>query len=319
MATEHGIIMVNIPQERNILKKAKKKKYNIKPVYHANVLLQVVTFEKLSDSNRHHVRICDILLCVGKYDAPYILFHQWDPEEQHFVDFLISESYEPLEPVWKFKVSPQPLINKLKESGYVKRMMEAAVTLCTGKPLGFINFLRYVKYFQDGCTSFTQKSQLQLVPHLPPIGIKLPTKSEICLPKGFKAHRPDSGEKCLTFPNDHQILFHDSERHKKGCQVILICMYFLITDPSGHFYFIILKDKPLHFAFYASCYYVTYDHDSDSLTVTRCHTGTCKGGHALTDRIRDAQSQLDRIFPKIIRQCGWSSLQALLTRTKLLR
>ena len=100
--------------------------------------------------------------------------------------------------------------------------------------------------------------------------------------------------------------------------MILICTYFLITDPSGNFYFIVLKDEPLHFAFYASCYYVTYDPDSDSLTVTRCHTGTYKGGHALTDK-RDAQSQLDGIFPKIIRQRGWPSLQACLTRTKLLR
>ena len=301
--------MVNIPHKNNV-------------EYCGNVLLQVVAIEKASECGSHHVRICDILLCIGKYNTPYILFHQWDPEEQHFVDFFISESYEPLEPVWKFKFSPQPLLDKLKESGYITKVLMAATKLCTGQQLNFRNFLMaYIKHSKNRYPrTSTQAVQLQLVPHLPSLRMRLPIKSIISLPRYFRADRPDSGEKCLTFPNDHQLLFHNYERQKKGDQVTLTCMHFLIVDPSGMFYFVILEERPLHYAFYANCYYVTHNSENDSLSVTKYHTGGRKFGYdELTAKTRDAQSQLDRIFPKIIRQHGWPSLHALLTRSKLLR
>ena len=308
MATEHGMIMVNIPHKSN-------------EEYHGNVLLQVVVIEKVSECSHQHVRICDILLCIGKYDTPYILFHQWDPEEQHFVDFFISNSYEPLEPVWKSEFSPQPLLNKLKESGYITKVLMAATRLCTGQS-NFRDFLMtYIKQSQKGyALTSTKAVQLQLIPHLPSLRMRLPIENITCLPRGFRAHRPDSGEKCLTFPNDHQLLFHNYEKHMKGDQVTLTCMHFFITDPSGKFYFVVLEDKPLHCAFYASCYYVTYNSENDTLSVTKYHTGGRRcGPDEHTAKTRDAQSQLDRIFPKIIRQRGWPSLQALLTRSKLLR
>ena len=310
MSTEHGMIMVNIPEG------------SIKRKYCGNVLLQVVAIEKLAEGSHHHARICDILLCIGKYDTPYILFHQWDPEEQHFVDFFISEFYEPLEPVWKFKFSPQPLLNKLKESGYITKVLMAATRLCTGQSLNFRNFLMtYIKHSQKGyALTSTQAIQLQLVPHLPSLRMRLPIENITCLPRGFRAHRPDSGEKCLIFPNDHQLLFHNYEKHKKGDQVTLTCMNFLIVDPSGKFYFVVLEDKPLHCAFYASCYYVTHNSENDSLSVVKYHSGGRRcGPDEQTAKIKTAQSQLDRIFPKIIRQHGWPSLHALLTRSKLLR
>ena len=300
MATEHaGMIMVNIPQDRI---KVKGKKKSESSGGHRKVLFQVAEIERLSDSNPDQVRICDILWCVGEYDTPYILFHQWDPEQQHFADFFISETYEPLEPVWKFEFSPLPLINKLKESGYIRNLMMAAIALCREKQPCFM---------RSGCDLISTKVLLPF-PDLLDLGIKLPIEEKICLPKGFKAHSPDSSEKCLCFPNDHQLLFHNYCKREKGGQVILT---FLITDPNETLYFIVLDYIPLHCSFCASCYYVT--HDNKSLTVVRTYIGNRRGGEN-PRAMKIAQSEL-KIFPNIIRERGWPSLHALLTRIKLLR
>lgn len=297
MARERGMIMVNIPQEGRNKRK--------------NVILQVAVIERMSDFNPHHIKICDILLCIGKYDTPYILFHQWDPNEQHFADFFISESYEPLEPVWKFKFSSlfKECMNKLKESGYIEKIMTIAIALCTGKQeLSLGNFLM-------GSNISNQRLQLQPVSDLPHLGIKFPIEEKICLPKGFKARRPDSGEKCLILPEDHQLLFHNYARYKEGAQVILT---FLTTDTNEQLYFIVLEHKPLQYYFCASCYYVTHDNELETLTVARPYIGKHKGEQNQT-AIHSAQSKLKKVFPEIIRECGWPSLHALLTRAKLLR